>query len=386
MADDLLTLAEAREEFAKTEPLASVSFGTDPEYSATERQVAIFGEKWVASAARGADDKFIQTEPVQAWLEVPALEGQRFQLTFQAARELGSTCRIPQDLQVSIPSEQQQGLVNWFLAEGLGIRRLKLLLAGTGEDEHGDPVPLVVAQTRDTVQPFSNLALLDQVLAVVADKFGPQAAARAMVHFTMYHDLERTNFAVVVPEASRAVAGDDWAPGIEVTNSCIGLKQTTVTGLALREESSAVVLDAAHSAGGFRRLKSTPEQAYEWTGEASQDVLRAMDVTWANVAELATMATGDHVNTFVESLCAEFRIPNNLVEKVTTVLEEYPGELTMYTLATMFARVANMDELSWRAVEQLTTMAGHLVHSLGARCTAGRPCYRALPPGFEVPS
>jgi hypothetical protein len=384
MADDLLTLAEVREQFARTEPLASVSFGVDPEYTVTERPVAIFSEKWVINAARGADDKPIQTEPVQAWLEVPALQGQRFQLTFQAAQQLASTCHQPQTLQLEHPAELHQQVVNWWLAEGLGIRRIKLLLAGTGEDEHGKQVPLAVAQTRDTVQPFSNIELLDQVLAAIADKFGQQAAAQAMVHFTMHHDLERTNFAVIVPEAGREVAGDEWSPGIEVTNSCIGLKQTTVTGVAHRNESSAVVLDAAHSAGGFKRLKSTPDQAYAWTGEASQDVLRSMDVTWRNVAELAKMGTGDHVGTFVESLCNEFRIPNTLVEKVTTVLEEYPSE-TMYSLAAMFARVANMDELPWRAVEQLTTMAGHLVHSLGARCTAGRPCYRALPPGFDVP-
>lgn len=384
MADDLLTLEEVREQFAKTEPLVSVSFGTDPEYSVTERPVAIFSEKWMRGS--GPEGEALQTEPVQAWLEVPALEGQRFQLTFQAAQQLASTCHQPQTLQLEHPAALHQQVINWWLAEGLGIRRIKLLLAGTGQDEHGSQVPLVVAQTRDTVQPFSNIELLDQVLAAIADKFGPQAATRAMVHFTMHHDLERTNFAVVVPEAGREVAGDDWAPGIEVTNSCIGLKQTTVTGAVLREESSAVVLDAAHSAGGFKRLRSTPEMAYAWTGEASQDVLRSLDVTWSNVAELAKMGTGDHVSTFVESLCNEFRIPHNLVEKVTAVLEEYPGDLTMYTLATMFARVANMDELSWRAVEQLTTMAGHLVHSLGARCTAGRPCYRALPPGFEVPS
>ena len=281
MADDLLTLAEVREQFALTEPLASVSFGTDPGWLATERPVAIFGEKWMRGS--GPEGEPLQTEPVQAWLEVPELNGQRFQLTFQAAQQLGSTCRIPRDLQISIPPEHQQGLVNWFLAEGLGIRRVKLLLAGTGQDEHGNQVPLAVAQTRDTVQPFSNIELLDQVLAVIAAKFGAQAAARAMVHFTMHHDLERTNFAVVVPEAGREVAGEDWAPGVEVTNSCIGLKQTTVTGLAHREASSAVVLDAAHSAGGFRRLKSTPDQAYAWTGEAAQDVLTSLDVTWDNV-------------------------------------------------------------------------------------------------------
>jgi hypothetical protein len=377
---DLLTLEEVRTRFAQTEPLAAVSFGTDPGYTVAERPVAIFGEKWMHGA-----DEIEPTAPVPVWLEVPELGGRRFQLTFQAARHLGSTCRIPQDLQISIPADYHQGLVNWFLAEGLGIRRVKLLLAGTGEDEHGAPVPLAVAQTRDTVIPFSNTALLDEVLKVIAAKFGPQAAARAMVHFTMHHDLERTDFRVIVPEASRGVAGEDWAPGIEVTNSCIGLKQTTVTGLGCREAAAAVVLDTAHTAGGFKRLKTTPEQAYEWAGESAEDVVEALNVTWANVAQLAKMDVGDHAGTFVGSLCNEFRIPKNLVERVTAVLEEYPGALTMYGLATTMARLANMEGLSWRDVSQLMSMAGHIVHSVGARCSKDRPCYRALPQGFEAP-
>jgi hypothetical protein len=225
------------------------------------------------------------------------------------------------------------------------------------------------------------------VLKVIAGRFGKDAAARALVHFTMHHDLERTDFRVIIPEASQKVAGEDWAPGVEVINSCIGLKQTIVTGLACREAASAVVLDAAHSAGGFKRLRSTPEQAYEWAGESASDVLAVLEgKTWDNVAQLAHMDVGDHASTFVESLCNEFRIPKNLVERVTAVLEEYPGELTMYGLATTMARLANMEGLSWRDVSQLMSMAGHIVHSVGARCSKGKPCYRALPPAFEAPA
>lgn len=380
---DLIPLAEARERFAETEPLASVSFGTDPGYTDAERPRAIFSEKWMRPTSPDAEEP-LPTQPVPVWLEVPELDGRRFQLTFQAARQLGSTCRIPQDLQISIPADYQAGLVNWFLATGLGIRRVKLLLAGTGADEHGSPVPLAVAQTRDTVQPFSNLALLDQVLAVIASKFSLAAANRAMVHFTMTHDLEHTDFRVIVPEAGREVAGAEWAPGVEVTNSCIGLKQTTVSGLVCHRPAEAVVLDGAHTAGGFKRLKSTPEQAYEWAGESAGDVLGALDATWANMDVVQAMPVGDHASTFVESLCNEFRIPANVVERVTAVLDEYPGELTMYALATLMARLANMEGLPWRSVSQLMVMAGHVVHSAGARCSKDRPCYRALPPGFEV--
>lgn len=382
---DLLTLEEVRERFSQTEPLAAVSFGTDPGYSDAERPRVIFDQKWAHVGTEWmTGEDIMPTAPVAAWLEVPELGGKRFQFTFEAAQDLGSTCRVPKQLQLFMQPGTLQEHVNHCLAEALGIRRLKLLLAGEGTDEHGSRVPLAVAQTRDTVVPFSNLALMDKVLEVIAAKYGRDAAARALVHFTMSHDLEHTDFRVIVPEATVAVAGEEWAPGVEVTNSCIGLKQTIVTGLGCRAASNGVVLDAAHSAGGFKRLKSTPEQAYEWTGESASDVLDALQATWSNVTQLAQMPVGDHAGTFVESLCNEFRIPKNLVERVTTVLEEIDDDLTMYALVTTMSRLANMEGLSWRENSQLMVMAGHIVHSVGARCSADQPCYRALPPGFQA--
>jgi hypothetical protein len=373
---DLLTLEEARNQFAKTEPLQAVSFQT---FQEGERKAprAIYGEKW-RFRAEDADP----TEPVPVWLEVPELN-RRFQLTFQAAQQLGSTCRIPQDLQVSIPAEHCQTLVNWFLAEGLGERPLKLLLAGMGEDEHGGGVPLAVAQTRATVTPFSNMALLDQVCQAIASQFGKEAAATAQAHFTLHHDLEHTDIRVVVPGAAQDVAGDPYAPVVEFTNSCIGLKQTTVTGALMRMESGGVMLDTAHSAGGFKRLQSTPEMAYDWTAESAKDVLEALQMAYANVARLATTPVGDHMGTYVSSLCGEFRIPKNLVTLIDTLLEESDEDLTMLTLAADVARLANMSGLKWRAVQQMMSMAGHVVHAVGARCSKDRPCYRALPADFD---
>lgn len=380
---DLITLREAREQFAQTEPLAAASFATLAD-SDRKAPYTIYDDKW-----RYRTEDAPVTEPVPVWLVVPEL-GKTFQLTFQAAQQLGSTCRIPQDLQVSIPSDHVQNLVNWFLADprGLGERLLKLLISPQqGQDDSGKPCPLAVAQTRATVQPFSNLTLLDEIQKVISAKYGSAAATRAVAHFTMHHDLEHTDCCVVVPDASRGIAGEQWAPGLMFTNSCIGLKQTTATGALVRMDSSGVVLDGAHSAGGFKRLNSTPDEAYEWMGEAASDCLRALDeIGFGNVKDLADMPIGEHAGTFVESLCNEFRVPKAQLERITAVLEEWTGPLTMYELVGIISRLANMEGLNWRAVSQLQVMSGHVVHSEGARCTAGKPCYRALPPGFILPS
>jgi len=376
---DLLTLPEVRGTLATTEPLAAVSFATLAE-DGRAAPYATYDDKW-----RKRPEDAPVTDPVPVWLTVPQL-GQRYQLTFQAAQQLGSTCRIPQDLQVSVPAEYVESLVNWFLRQGLGERQLKLLLAGQGTDEHGARVPLAVAQTRATVQPFSNLALLDEALKVIEAVYGKGAAVAAEAHFTLYHDLEHTDLRLVVPGAAQEIGGDAWAPGVEITNSCIGLKQTTVTGLLCRLESSAVALDGAHTAGGFKRLNSTPAEAYEWAGEASRDVLDALEIAYANLGELAHREVGIDPGGFVESLAHEFRVPKAQVQRLTTLLEEAPGDLTMYAITALAGRAANMDGMKWRARAQLMAMAGHIVHAEGGRCSKDRPCYRALPPGFEHPA
>jgi len=376
---DLLTLAEARASFAATEPLASATFAVDPEMGDAERPYVEFDDEW-----RLHGEDIAPTLPVEAWLTVPELDGQRFQFTYQAARQLGSTAHQPQALQIAQPAELHQLILNWWLARGLGIRKIKLLLSPhQGEGPDGEKVPLVVAQTRDTVTPFSNLALLDEVMKVLTAKYGKDAAGRAMVHFVMNHDLEHTDCTVVVPEAGRDIAGQTWVPGTQFTNSCIGLKQTTVTGALMAADSSGVALDGAHSAGGFKRKNSNPEDAYEWAAESAHDVLGALDIAWDNVARLHQLPIGIAPGAFVESLCSEFKVPKAQMQRLAAVLEEWPGDLTMDALVQITARCANMEDLPWRTVAQLQEMAGHIIHSEGGRCSKDKPCYRAYPQGFE---
>lgn len=376
---DLLTLTEARESFAATEPLASAAFVVDPDLAEDKRPYVTVEDAW-----RTHGEDIAPTKAVECWLTVPELDGQRFQLTYQAARQLGSTCRQPQDLQVSHPADLHQVIINWWLARGLGVRKIKLLLSPyQGEGPDGEKVPLVVAQTRDTVVPFSNLALLDEVLKVLAHRYGREAAEKALVHFAMNHDLEHTDCTVVVPQAAQDIAGELWVPGAQFTNSCIGLKQTTVTGALMVADSAGVALDGAHSAGGFKRKNSAPEDAYEWAAESTNDVLGALDIAWGNVAELTHMPVGIQPGTFVESLCSEFKVPKAQMQRLTAVLEEWPGELTMASLVQITTRCANMEDLPWRTVAQLQEMAGHIIHSEGGRCSKDKPCYRAYPQGFE---
>jgi hypothetical protein len=194
----MLTVAEARARLAVTEPLAFTTFWT-----ASPDIGAVYGKGW----AEGG-----MTEPAPAWLIVP--DQGTFQMTGMAARELASAARVPRKLQEFMPADLLQQHVTWALQEGLAESELKLLTAGLGRSP-GDTadVPLAVAQTRATVEPFSNVQLLDTVLLAIRAGLGSEAADSAQVDYKFWHDLEHTSFRVVSRTSSSRLTGTLTTPG-----------------------------------------------------------------------------------------------------------------------------------------------------------------------------
>jgi hypothetical protein len=375
-ARNMLSLDTAREVLGRTEPLAELTFRTgDP------------GLELTASAGWESEEEL--TAPVPVWLRMP--DGLLLQLTKQAALEVGSTCRINQRYQQSIPPDLYEANVNWWLQRGLGgDRELKLLTAGTGADPDGKPVPVAVAQTRATVDPFSNLRLLEVVLEGVERRFGAEAVLSACVDYKFWHDLEHTGFRVVFPAVQEVVDGtrvddDAWCYGVQVSNSIIGLKQTAVHGYLFRFVCTNGMTDTAHSAGGFQRRGSTPDDAYEWAARTVDDVLGGLEEALNGVRALTGEATAGTVVTVLNDLFREHHIPKAQQNRIIETMADTGGFLTMYDVTNALTRAANLEGLDWRAVDQLLMVGGDIARSMGSRCDGSLPsgCHRLLPVDWE---
>lgn len=375
-AMNMLSMEEARRRLAGTETSGEVTF-------------ACGNQDLDVRYDKGWGDGEL-TDPAAAWLTVP--DAGIYQLTFQAARQLGSTCRIPQELQVDWSTGLQTSAVRWFLREGLGERQLKLLTSGEGEAPDGSFCPLAVAQTRAAVSPFSNLRLLDVVLERVAARFTLAAANSAVVDYKFENDLEHTGVRVVIPHAQQVITGtgeqdDAWCLGVEFTNSAIGLKPTTATGYVFRYICTNGARDMANRPRPFARRGMTEEDALAWMAESVDEIFEGLDGVFGHVQELTRMPVVPDVTTVLKDLFRQYNIPKARALAVIETMADTGGDITFYDLLNAITLAANLAGLERRSVDQLLAAGGHIIHSVGARCTGQlrHGCRRILPSDFEPP-
>lgn len=379
--DALLTLEEAREILGTTEPMGEVLFATgkdEEDLDAAAPEVS-YGEDWVVPGV---------TSPTQAWLELPG-GGQTFQLTFQAAQQVGSLCRINKGQQLFWPPSLLEQAVNWALAKGLKRRDIKLLTAGYGTDQAGEQVPLAVAQARGAVEVFSNLKLLDVVSQCLQHRYGV-GEDKIRVDYKLQHDLEATAFRVIaltdLPYMPRESDGEDmdrWYPGVQVRTSVIGLKQTIIDGYLWFEGTTGGVVDIAHSAGGFARRGAPRGGVYEWAAESVTDVIKGLDEFAEGLQPMAKLGLGGPVSVVLEDLFAQYSIPKAQKTRITETLADEAPE-TIYELVVFISRAANLEGLRFTDVENMLETAGHLIHTHG-RCTPANPCGRLHPINWHEP-
>jgi len=370
----LLTVAGAREQLAESDALGSATFWTRADGLAV-----FYGKGWAETGL---------TDPAPAWLTLP--DGHVYQLTRQAAQQLGSTAKANKRYQEFIPPDLLTANVNFALREGLPETEMKLLLAGEGKDRDGAACPLAVAQCRGSVTPFSNARLLDVVLLTIRAKLGHAAADSAAIDYKFFDDREHTSFRVVVPVAQQVITGtgdgdSPWCYGVEVSNSAIGAKQTTVSGYLFSLATAAGITDVERAAGGFQRRGSTPEAAYAWAAEAAEDVLGGMEDAFNGLQVLTgSEVTGDYQRVLGQ-LFRESPVSKDLKLRVLADVEDRDGDLTMYDLADAVALAANLQDTSWREVRSLHDLAGHIVHQGGGMCRGQleRGCRRLLPTDWE---
>jgi hypothetical protein len=372
----MLTVTEARERMAATEPVDGTTFWTQE----SETSV-VYGKGWAEVAP---------VDPAPVWVH---LGGDRvFQLTRQAAQMLGSTAKANKKYQEFIPPEKLSDLVTWALREGLPESELKLLTSGTGLSEDGTEVPLAVGQCRATIVPFSNVRLLDIALLTARKKFGDEAAAGAVVDYKFFHDREHTSFRLVLPAVQQVIIGtgtedDAWCYGIEVSNSQTGLKQTELAGYMFRLSTTAGITDVERAAGGFNRRGSLPEDVYSWAADSAQEIFDGPEAAFHGLQVLPEHEMDRDYSSVLAQLFKESPVAKDLKLRIIDDLEAGPEGLTMFDLAHAAAQAANLNGSSWREVRSLHDLAGHMVHQGGGMCDGSLPegCRRLLPEDWEAP-
>ena len=305
-----------------------------------------------------------------------AHNGTEYPLTKAAILEAGALGGIPRDhAQKVLPSLFEQE-TNWWMQEGLGDISFKLLKDAGGT---------VLGVTRATINPFSNLALLDELVNGLRRKYGE--GAELLVDYKTHHDLELTNFRLIVPGDVRVITGsriadDTWSTGINFRNSLIGLKPPQLDGYLFRWWCTNGCYDTMSTMTAPRRQIKDQADAIEWAKFAVDEVLGGLETTLDGVQELTGIPVEGDVAVVLSDLFVQHGVPKAERTRVLNSMADLGGELNMYDVQNAITSAANMDGLSPRTVDILLSTGGHVAHANTGRCAA---CRRILPEGYVIP-
>jgi len=371
MRAKLLSVDDIRERLAATEPLGEVAFTTGSKtlgVSFTDDQE---GKPW---------HKRPGSEPAPAWLTVP--NGELYQLTAEAAQQLGSRCHMPDGYQQLVPSSVLNYDLNYWLGSGLGETELKLLTAGTGKDVLGNQVPLVQGVCRPSVIPFSNLGFLDTMLARIKKAYGD---VEVLGDYKFHHDLERTALRLIVPGKDRVIAGtsvhgDLWSLGLDFYSSVIGLRPSTLAGYLFRWFCTNGSTVETAASPRLSRRGTSEDDAMQWAQESVDSILGGLEESFDQVQELTGILVEGEVAAVLQALFREFGIAKAERVRIMETMADTGGQLTMYDLLSAVTMAANIEELDDSHVRRLLAMGGHIAHAHRGLCQA---CHQLLPEGQE---
>src|SRR5687768_15872626 len=151
MQDSLITLDAAKEILSKTEPLSTCTFSVgsdiwfklDPSWNMNQEALASLD-----------GDSVINGEV--------SVHGKAYQLTKDTLLEASSACGLSKGYVTKAPAKFITMQLNYWYRGGLPEKDYKFLSAGD----------TAFAMTRQSLQPFSNLRLVDQAVDGIREKYG----------------------------------------------------------------------------------------------------------------------------------------------------------------------------------------------------------------------
>lgn len=360
MRSQLLTMDHARDILAKTEPMKAHPFtvGDAVKFRAET------GWNHGIKAKTG-------TEPVAVFATLGRGRfAQEFALTKDCLQEACLLFGFPRAYTDSCPAELLVPSLNFWFREGLlGQARKKTDFQFLASND------VATAFTRQSLIPFSNLALVDQATEAIHAKYG---AVEILVDYKLHHTLRQTAIRLIVPSGYRVLhdtgtSNDVWSMGIQIRNSLAGVTQTAIEGYLFRWVCTNGQIDAQANSGTWtRRPTSTEDEVYTWARHAVDEVLGGLEDSLNAVQALTGLHIDGSLSDTLRDVFEHYRIPINQRTKIINLLAEYDGEVTMYVIMNAITQVANEQGLEATTVDNLMRVGGDMPYSADKRCGACR--------------
>lgn len=311
------------------------------------------------------------SEPVAVYINLgKGRHARAFQMSKDAVMEAVAAFGMARPYAARCPAELLTPHLNYWFREGLlarGQRKrdFQILIANG----------ICSAVTRQSLLPFSNLALLEQALAGIEDKFNTDDV---LVDYKFQHNLRQTDMRLIIPAAARTLVDtgtpdDTWSLGLQIKNSLTGHTQTSVEGYLFRWTCTNGQIDTMTTSGKWtRKPTASEEEVYAWARESVDQVLGGLEPALDAVQALTGIAIDENLSEALRDVFEYYRVPVHSRSKIIKAIEEHDGPITMYVLMNAITQAANEHGLEPSAVEALMRMGGDLPYAASSRCTACR--------------
>lgn len=364
MRNKLLTLDTVREALAATEPLAAHSFRLG------DRVRWEVDPGWFAGTGSQAG-----TAPVGARVLLgEAGDTREYVLSREALLEATSVIGLNKTYSARCPGDLLEPQLNYWWNHGMperrgGAREYQLLTVGD----------TVAAVTRATINPFSNLRLLDEAIDGVVRRYGP---TEVLADYKFHHDLRRTHLRLIVPGHRRQITGtgerdDPWSVGIQIKNSLTGEEMTSIEGYLFRWWCTNGAIDTRNSTGPWtRRGNHHADDVYEWARATVDEVLGGLEPALDAVQSLVDIPVEGQANDVLRDVFNFYRVPVPDRARIIENMVDSGGPLTMYSVVAAITEVANRDNIDPGNIDRLLRMGGDLAAHAAERCDS---CNRLMP-------
>lgn len=295
---------------------------------------------------------------------------QEFALTKDCLQETCLMFGFPRAYTDSCPAELLVPTLNYWFREGLlGQARKKTDFQFLVKNE------VATAFTRQSLIPFSNLALIDEAVDAILGRYGN---VEILVDYKFHHTLRQTAIRLIVPDATRLMRDtgtpqDTWSLGVQIRNSLAGVTQTSIEGYLFRWKCTNGQIDARATSGTWtRRPTATEAEVYDWARHAVDDALGGLEDALDAVQALTGLHIDGSLADTLRDVFEHYRIPLNQRIKITQLLGEHDGEITMYVIMNAITQVANEQGLEATTVDNLMRVGGDMPYSADKRCGACR--------------
>jgi hypothetical protein len=233
----------------------------------------------------------------------------------------------------------------------------------------------VLAIMKATMTPFSNIRILEQILAGIEAKYGE---GEVLADYKFHHDLRRTAIRLIVPEQMRSVRENDpWSVGVQIQNSLTGESATAVDGYLFRWWCTNGAIATHSSTGKYNRKLHgrDPETLYEWARESVDEILGGLEHEFDALEELANTPLEGSVADVLADVFEQYRVPTTTRETIISNMVN-SDDLTMYGVMQAITQAANEEGLSEPLRNAILAIGGDLPRAYSERCQS---CHRIIP-------